>query len=219
MGIIAKQSIQGTIVTYLGVAVGFVTTFFVLTRFLSAEEIGLARVLVDAATLFIGLAQLGTSSSIIRFYPHFKHSVEPCRMVQNSLELSSTENTTLHHSTQPLNNSTPLYTTMTVKEVFELRREGKIEEAYQTILPMYKVHHGKYTTLAMFWCAVDMLKLLLGRVAGNDSESLHSLTEAEKIYLSLQRLYPHLKDDEGVCQQTLLNLGEALRATRQRAQQ
>jgi O-antigen/teichoic acid export membrane protein len=54
------------------VAVGFVTTFFVLTRFLSAEEIGLARVLIDAATLFIGLAQLGTSSSIIRFYPHFK---------------------------------------------------------------------------------------------------------------------------------------------------
>ena len=72
MGIIAKQSIQGTIVTYLGVVVGFVTTFFVLTRFLTAEEIGLARVLVDAATLFIGLAQLGTSSSIIRFYPHFK---------------------------------------------------------------------------------------------------------------------------------------------------
>ena len=72
MGIIAKQSIQGTIVTYLGVAVGFVTTFCVLTRFLSAEEIGLSRVLIDAATLFIGLAQLGTSSSIIRFYPHFK---------------------------------------------------------------------------------------------------------------------------------------------------
>ena len=74
MGIIAKQSIQGTIVTYLGVAVGFVTTFFVLTRFLSAEEIGLARVLIDAATLFIGLAQLGTTSSIIRFYPHFHRS-------------------------------------------------------------------------------------------------------------------------------------------------
>lgn len=72
MGVIAKQSIQGTIVTYLGVAVGFVTTFFVLTRFLTAEEIGLARVLIDAATLFVGLAQLGTNSSIIRFYPYFK---------------------------------------------------------------------------------------------------------------------------------------------------
>lgn len=72
MGIIARQSIKGTIVTYLGVAIGFVTTFFVLTRFLSAEEIGLARVLVDAAVLFISIAQLGTSSSIIRFYPYFK---------------------------------------------------------------------------------------------------------------------------------------------------
>ena len=72
MGIIARQSIKGTIVTYIGVAVGFVTTFFVLTRFLTAEDIGLARVLIDAATLFVSLAQLGTSSSIIRFYPYFK---------------------------------------------------------------------------------------------------------------------------------------------------
>lgn len=71
MGIIAKQSIRGTIVTYLGIAVGVVTTFFVLTRFLTTEEIGLARVLIDAATLFIGLAQLGTNASIIRFYPYF----------------------------------------------------------------------------------------------------------------------------------------------------
>ena len=72
MGVIAKQSIRGTIVTYLGIAVGIVTTFFVLTRFLTTEEIGLARVLIDAATLFIGLAQLGTNASIIRFYPYFK---------------------------------------------------------------------------------------------------------------------------------------------------
>lgn len=71
MGVIAKQSIRGTIVTYLGIAVGVVTTFFVLTRFLTTEEIGLARVLIDAATLFIGLAQLGTNASIIRFYPYF----------------------------------------------------------------------------------------------------------------------------------------------------
>lgn len=71
MGVIAKQSIRGTIVTYLGIAVGIFTTFVVLTRFLSQEEIGLARVLIDAATLFIGLAQLGTNASIIRFFPYF----------------------------------------------------------------------------------------------------------------------------------------------------
>ena len=72
MGQIAKQSFRGTIVTYLGVAIGFVTTFFVITRFLTAEDIGLARVLIDAAVLFVGLAQLGTGSSIIRFFPYFK---------------------------------------------------------------------------------------------------------------------------------------------------
>ena len=76
MGVIAKQSIRGTIVTYLGIAVGVVTTFFVLTRFLTTEEIGWARVLIDAAVLFVGLAQLGTSSSVIRFYPYFHNDSE-----------------------------------------------------------------------------------------------------------------------------------------------
>ena len=73
MGIIIRQSIKGTIVNYVGIAIGFFTTFFVLTRFLTAEEIGLTRVLIDAAMLLSGLAQLGTSSSIIRYYPYFKN--------------------------------------------------------------------------------------------------------------------------------------------------
>ncbi|MCQ2345768.1 MAG: oligosaccharide flippase family protein [Paludibacteraceae bacterium] len=43
-----------------------------LTRFLTTEEVGLSRVMIDAATFFVGLAQLGTSNSIIRFFPYFK---------------------------------------------------------------------------------------------------------------------------------------------------
>jgi len=93
MGVIAKQSIRGTIVTYLGVAVGFLTTFFVITRFLSAEDIGLARVLIDAATLFIGLAQLGTSSSILRFYPYFVSNTEsPTRSHQHAVTNTQSNN-------------------------------------------------------------------------------------------------------------------------------
>jgi len=72
MGIIARQSIKGTIATYIGVAIGFVTTFFILTSYLTPEEVGLTRVLVDAATLFSSLALLGTNSSTFRFYPQFK---------------------------------------------------------------------------------------------------------------------------------------------------
>jgi hypothetical protein len=108
---------------------------------------------------------------------------------------------------------------MTVKEIFELRREGRIEEAYNAILPMYKVHHGKYTSLAMFWCAVDMMNLLLGKAVDSTEESLAALAEAEKIYLSLQRLAPKIYDESGSCQQTVLNLAEALNSTRVRVKQ
>lgn len=72
MGVIARQSIKGALVNYLGVAIGFVITFFVLTRCLTTEEVGLTRVMVDAAMLFAGLAQLGTNASIVRFFPHFR---------------------------------------------------------------------------------------------------------------------------------------------------
>lgn len=72
MGVIAKQSIRGAAANYLGVLIGFVTTFFVVTKYLTAEEVGLTRVMVDAAVLFSGLAQLGTNASILRFYPYFR---------------------------------------------------------------------------------------------------------------------------------------------------
>ena len=72
MGVVIKQSIRGTIVNYVGIAIGFLTTFFILTAYLTQEEIGLSRVLIDAAILFSSFAQLGTGSSIIRFFPFFK---------------------------------------------------------------------------------------------------------------------------------------------------
>ena len=108
---------------------------------------------------------------------------------------------------------------MTVKEIFELRREGRVEEAYNAILPMYRLHHGKYTSLAMFWCAVDMMNLLLGKAVNQNEESLAALAEAEKIYLSLQRLAPKIYDESGACQQAVRNLGEALNSTRVRVKQ
>lgn len=72
MGVVIKQSIRGTIVNYAGIVIGFVTTFFVLTAYLTQKEVGLTRMMVDAAILFASFAQLGTSSSIIRFFPFFK---------------------------------------------------------------------------------------------------------------------------------------------------
>ena len=72
MGIVVRQSIKGTIMNYLGVAVGFITTFFVMTKYLTQEEVGLTRVMADAALLLSGLAALGTNTSAMRYYPYFK---------------------------------------------------------------------------------------------------------------------------------------------------
>ena len=72
MGIVARQSIKGTIATYIGVGVGIVTTFFIQTKALQPEQIGLIDILLQCSILFGGLAQLGTNSSAMRYYPFFK---------------------------------------------------------------------------------------------------------------------------------------------------
>ena len=76
---------------------------------------------------------------------------------------------------------------MEVKDIFELRKQGRIEEAYEAIRPMYAAHQGHYTTIAMFWTASDVLKL---RVSQN------RVDEATKIFQALCRLYPNLDDKD-----------------------
>ena len=72
MGIVVRQSVKGTLMNYIGVAVGFVTTFFVMTKHLTQEEVGLTRVMADAAILLSGLGALGTNTSALRYYPYFR---------------------------------------------------------------------------------------------------------------------------------------------------
>ena len=77
---------------------------------------------------------------------------------------------------------------MTVKDIFELRRQGKIEEAYDAIRPLYAAHKGKYTSLCMFWTASDMFKLRLNQ---------HHIEEARKIFEALKRVLPYIDDRDG----------------------
>jgi O-antigen/teichoic acid export membrane protein len=56
MGIIIRQSIKGTIVTYIGAFIGFLTSIFVLTQFLDPEDIGLTKVIFEIGTVFGVLA-------------------------------------------------------------------------------------------------------------------------------------------------------------------
>ena len=73
MGIIIRQSIKGTAATYIGAFIGFLTAMYVQTKYLSSEDIGLVRVILDIAIMFSTLASLGITSSAVRFFPYFKN--------------------------------------------------------------------------------------------------------------------------------------------------
>ena len=77
---------------------------------------------------------------------------------------------------------------MTINDVFGLRNQGRAEEAYEAARSIYAVDKRSYSATAMFWTAVDVLKL---RVSENRME------EARKIYLALERLLNGLKDEKG----------------------
>ena len=84
---------------------------------------------------------------------------------------------------------------MEVRDIFELRKQGRIEEAYEAIRPMYAVHKGKYTTLCMFWTANDILKK---RLLEDKQE------EAVMIFRALLRVVPNIDDKDGRVHATLL---------------
>ena len=74
MGIIIRQSIKGTIFNYIGAFIGFLTTMYILTKFLKPEEIGLTKVIYEAAYMIACFALMGTTSSATRFFPFFKNT-------------------------------------------------------------------------------------------------------------------------------------------------
>lgn len=89
-----------------------------------------------------------------------------------------------------------------------MRKNGQFEEAYNAVLPMYREHHGHYTTLCMFWTATDVLRL---RVEAG------LFTEAEQILASLRRLYGNLQDKDWSAARAL-NRSALLLATKEQEQ-
>jgi len=72
LGVIQKQSISGTIYSYLGVLLGFITTGWLFPRILSTEQVGLLRILVSYSVLFAQFATLGINSVSVRLFPYFR---------------------------------------------------------------------------------------------------------------------------------------------------
>lgn len=72
MGVIKRQGIKNTISSYLGILIGFVSLLVIQPRFLTTEEIGLARVLFAMATLISTIMPLGITNVTIKYFPLYK---------------------------------------------------------------------------------------------------------------------------------------------------
>ncbi|MFH0865916.1 MAG: oligosaccharide flippase family protein [Bacteroidota bacterium] len=74
MGIIKKQAIVNTVITYAGLMLGAVNILWLMPKGLSPQEVGLRSLLLSSAFLISPLARIGFNKVIIKFYPKFKNS-------------------------------------------------------------------------------------------------------------------------------------------------
>jgi O-antigen/teichoic acid export membrane protein len=69
MGLVIRQSIYTTIISYAGAIIGYINLLYLFPKFLAPEQVGLLRTIQDAAILLAPFATFGLTQSIFRFYP------------------------------------------------------------------------------------------------------------------------------------------------------
>ena len=73
MGIIIKQSIKGSLWSYLGVIIGFVTTAYLYPNYPTPEIVGLFALLLAWSNLFAQFSALGFHGVTTRLLPQFRN--------------------------------------------------------------------------------------------------------------------------------------------------
>ena len=73
MGIIQKQGIANTIISYIGILIGFVNVLILQPYMLNPDEIGLTRILFSLSTLFATIFPLGLNGVIVKFLPEYRN--------------------------------------------------------------------------------------------------------------------------------------------------
>jgi O-antigen/teichoic acid export membrane protein len=73
MGIIRKQTVSGTVYTYLGAILGFITSGVLLPKFFDVEQIGVLSLLISYSVIFSQFGSLGFNASISRLFPYFRN--------------------------------------------------------------------------------------------------------------------------------------------------
>lgn len=72
MGVIKKQTIKGSIYSYLGVAVGFLTAGLLMPKILSTEQLGLVNLLAAVSAIYAQFSTLGFTKVTERLFSYFR---------------------------------------------------------------------------------------------------------------------------------------------------
>lgn len=72
MGIVQKQGLQNTIISYLGSGLGFVNKLLLLPKIFVLEQVGLVNVLTSFSLLYAQVSGFGVYNVIIRFFPKYE---------------------------------------------------------------------------------------------------------------------------------------------------
>lgn len=72
MGIIIKQGLKASLVSYIGILIGAFNNLFLFPLYLGKEGIGLINVIYASAVLFLPVLQLGLPTSLVKYFPIFR---------------------------------------------------------------------------------------------------------------------------------------------------
>jgi len=72
LGEIQRQSIKGTIYSYIGVVLGFITTALLYPFILTEDEVGVTKLLLSYSVLAAQFAGLGFNGVTVRLFPYFR---------------------------------------------------------------------------------------------------------------------------------------------------
>ncbi len=71
MGIIQKQSVKSSLYIFIGFIIGAINILILFPRFLSQDEIGLTRAMIDISLTLSILCTLGSLPAIYKFFPFY----------------------------------------------------------------------------------------------------------------------------------------------------
>ncbi|MEO9873148.1 lipopolysaccharide biosynthesis protein [Ekhidna sp.] len=71
MGVVIKQSFWGTLMTYVGVAIGYLNTLYVRAEYFELDQIGLFTLITANAMIISSFASFGMSSSFLKYFSTF----------------------------------------------------------------------------------------------------------------------------------------------------